>query len=415
MKIVFGIVSFLLLSLFCSADDKVASKKDSLKLKEGDIVALCGDSITSNGYYPQFIEIYQLVCSPAPKVTLLNFGRWGETAAQFPPTMDSSVAPSKPTVATICYGMNNCRSSKVMSDEQAKNWGNVEILSVVKKFKEMGVKLIVLASPGVVDSEYFTLSQSAPPVPAAIEATNKNLSLLRDSAEKLAKQEGLVFADMHKPMIDVMAKAKEKYGKSYAFAGGGGDGVHPGQAGHLVMAWVYLKALGYSGDIGNITVDFAKDTAKATEGHTVGSCKSGTVNLESTRYPFCFSGDPAKPSAGDTRSVSDLFSFNDDLNRFVLIVTGAPAKSKITWGGKSKEFDAATLAKGINLAAEFTDNPFCQQFARILTAIQERNNCRAWLRGEFKNDPGMQKRLDTAIAATIPLAVKHEIKIEAVN
>jgi hypothetical protein len=425
MKRILSVFIFSSMSLFLIADDTTIEKKpdlnkdiaktSSVKLKEGDIVALCGDSITSNGAYPQFIEIYQLVCASSPQVTLKNFGRWGETAAAFPPIMDKDVIPSKPTVATICYGMNNCRSSKVMSEEQAKAWGAGEILTVVKKFKDAGVRQIFLGSPGCVDSEHFTLSQSAPPNPKAIEATNKNLSMLRDSAEKIAKENNIIFVDVHKPMIEVMAKAKEKYGKAYAFAGGGGDGVHPGQAGHLVMAWAFLKAFGYSGEIGTITIDFAKDTATATEGHSIAGCKGRIINIESTRYPFCFSGDPAKPGSNSTRSVAELFSFNNDLNKYMLTVKDAPEKTKITWGSKSKEFDSSTLAKGINLAAEFMDNPFSSSFAKIFTALNERNQCRGWLRNEFKNDPGMQKRLDAAIAATVPVPVKHEIKIEAIK
>lgn len=413
MKLFISVFLLLLAFLTISADEPNKKVDPNIKLKEGDIVALCGDSITSNGEYPYFIEIYQLLCSPSPKVTLKNFGRWGETARQFPPHMDSSVLPAKPTVATICYGMNNSRSSKVMSAEQAKSWGTGEILAVIKKFKEAGVRLIVLGSPGVVDSNFFTLSQSAPSDPVAVEATNKNLSLLGESAEMIAKQEGLIFADVHKPMMEVMAKAKEKHGKDFAFAGGKGDGVHPGQAGHIVMAWAFIKALGYSGDIGTITVDYAKDSADATEGQKILSCKGGAVSLESTRYPFCFLGDASKSNS--TRSVADLFSFNKDLNRYMLVIKGAPAKTKITWGKSFKEYDSAALEKGINLAEEFMDNPFCPSFAKIFEAIHERNRCINWLAKEYKGDAGMQKRFEKALEAATPVPVKHDIIIEPVK
>lgn len=423
MKKLISVLVLLSVATIGWADENTAVKKPistekadpKVKLKEGDIVALCGDSITSDGFYPYFIEIYQLVCSPAPKVTLKNFGQWGKTANDFPPLMDSSVIPLKPAAATICYGMNNSRSSKVMSEESAKNWGTGEISTVIKKFKSAGIRDIFLGSPGCVDSEFFTLSQSAPSDPKAVEATNKNLSLLRDSAEKIAKAEGLIFVDVHNPMIEVMAKAKEKYGKEFAFAGGKGDGVHPGQAGHLVMAWAFIKAFGYSGDIGTITLDYAKDSAVATNGHAIISCKGGVINLESTRYPFCFSGDPEKPNPGATSSVAGLFSFNEDLNRYTLVIKGAPVKTKITWGKKSKEYDAPTLEKGINLAAEFMDNPFSPAFAKTLEALFERNRCIRWLAGEYKGQAGMQKRLDAALANAIPAPVKHEIKIEPAN
>jgi lysophospholipase L1-like esterase len=395
--------------------------KPEMKLKDGDVVALCGDSITSSGAYPGYLELYQLMCAPSPKVTLMNFGRWGETAAQFPPVMDKDVLPAKPTVALICYGMNNCRSARTMTEAAAKGWGDGEIMKVVAKFKEAGVRVIVLASPGCVDSTHFTLSQSAPPDPKAIEATQKNLWLLGESAKRVAAAQGLVFADMHNPMVEVMAKAKEKHGKDFPFAGGGGDGVHPSAAGHLVMAWVYLKALGYDGEIGTITVELDKDQAAATDGQKILACKGGAVEVESTRYPFCFLADPHKPgdfkSANSTRSAVELFPFNRDLNRYRLVVRGAKTpKLKVTWGKDSRQFEAAALEQGVNLAAEFLDNPFCAQFARIAAALGERNACRGWLRDpHYKDDASIPKRLEKALENMKVLPVKHTLKIEEVK
>jgi lysophospholipase L1-like esterase len=390
--------------------------RPELQLKDGDVVALCGDSITSAGSYPLFLELYQTVCQPAPRVTLLNFGRWGETARQLPPIMDATVLPSKPTVATICYGMNNCRSGKVMSDEAAKGWADGEILAVVKKFRDAGTRVIVLASPGCIDSTHFTLSQSKPPEPGPIEATQKNLSLLRDQAKRLAGAEKLIFADMHTPMVDVMAKAKARYGAAYAFAGGGGDGVHPGRAGHLVMTWVLLKALGYDGSIGTITLDLATGKAAATEGHTVIAATADRVEVESARYPFCFLPDPNHPaatnSANATTTVCDLFPFNEDLNRFTLIVKGGTGKYRVTWGTRTREFDAAALANGINLAAEFIDSPFCGPFAKIQSALEERNQCKRWLANEYKGNAGIQQRFERAVERAKVVPVKHAIRIE---
>jgi hypothetical protein len=393
------------------------AKKPRFQLQDGDIVALCGDSITSSGTYPLFLEAYQLLCCPNPKITYMNFGRWGEVASQFPPFMDKNVLPAKPTVAAICYGMNNCRSSKVMAEKSAEAWAD-SIKVVTDRFKQNGTRRIVLASPGCVDSNFFALSQTAPFDRQAMEATQKNLSMLRDSARRLAAREGLIFADMHTPMIEVMAKAQARYGKEYAFAGGRGDGVHPGSAGHLVMAWVYLKALGYDGAIGAVTVQLDKDSAQASEGHSVLSFKEGSVRIESARSPFCFLGDrknPKNDATGDsTRSVVDLFPFNDDLNRLTLIVRGAKARRlKITWGGQTREFNAAVLEKGVNLAAEFLDSPFCEPFAKCLAALRERNACRQWLKQDaYKNNPSIPKRLEAALKALEPVAVTHSIQVE---
>src|SRR5206468_7534137 len=164
-------------------------------------------------------------------------------------------------------------------------------------------------------------------------------------------------------MLDVMTKAKAKYGEDYAIAGAK-DGVHPDANGHLVMAYAFLKALGCDGNIGTITIDLAGNRADATDGHKIVSAKDGVVEIESTRYPFCVGGDPKDLNA--TAGIIEFFPFNQDLNRLMLVVTNPGAeKIKVTWGATSKEYPAAELAKGINLAADFPANPFGEPFKKV--------------------------------------------------
>ncbi len=97
-------------------------------------------------------------------------------------------------------------------------------------------------------------------------------------------------------MMEAMAKAKAKYGENYPVAGPN-DGVHPGPNGHLVMAYAFLKAMDLNGDVGTISFDGVTQQATATAGHRVLGCSAGTIQMESTRYPFCFTGDPVKPDS----------------------------------------------------------------------------------------------------------------------
>ena len=223
------------------------------------------------------------------------------------------------------------------------------------------MRLIVVGSPGCVDADTFHHN------PADAVMYNKTLGQLRDIAREVAQSEGVVFADVYGPMVEVMSQAKAKYGHQYALCGG--DGVHPDANGHLVMAYAFLKGLGCSGEIGRITVDLAANKAEATAGHKVLSCQDGTVKLESTRYPFCFFGDPAQTNS--TRGVLEFFPFNQDLNRLMLVVSGPAERYKVTWGKTSRKFTAEQLKEGVNLAAEFLDNPFSVPFARVEAAVRK--------------------------------------------
>jgi len=250
---------------------------------------------------------------------------------------------------------------KKISDETITHYRDTA-QSMIDKMKAGGVRTIIIGSPGCVGDVAWGHATSTP------REYNQTLAVLRDIDKEVAEKNHVLFADVFTPMTDVTAKARAKYGNTYQLSGP--DGVHPSPNGHLVMAYAFLKAMGFNGDIGTITVDLSTNTASATPGHKIltDSIKNGSVEIESTRYPFCFAGKPE--SFDSTTGVIEFFPFNQDLNRLTLVVKNAPAeKMKITWGSTSKEFAAADLAAGINLAAEFLDNPFSQQFQKVHDAV----------------------------------------------
>jgi len=410
-----GLWLVLVVALACFAGEA--------KLQDGDLVAVTGDSITEQKQYSVFIEDYLLMCQPAAKLRVMQFGWGGETAGGFRNRMANDCLPFKPTVATTCYGMNDGGYRPFDENQQGRSYRE-STRAIVQEFKKAGVRLIVVGSPGVVDADTFRHD------PAAARMYNETLARLRDIAREVAEKEGVVFGNVFDPMMDAMTKAKAKYGKDYHVAGG--DGVHPGANGQLLMAYAFLKALGCDGNIGTITVDLAAGKAEATEGHKVLACKDGAVELESTRYPFCFFGDPKDPNA--TSGIIEFVPFNQDLNRLTLVVKGARGdRVKVTWGKASKEFAAADLAKGVNLAAELLDNPFCDAFKKVDAAVRAQQNFETPMIKDLINKlPSMQRLVpeekeafervrtalarrnqelfDAAAAAVVP--VKHAIKIE---
>ena len=229
---------------------------------------------------------------------------------------------------------------------------------IVAGLKKSGVQVMALGSPGAVDPDFFT----RPTVPGAVY--NENLAQPRDIAKKLAEENKQPFANVHDTMMDALGKSKAALGKGYGPFGG--DGFHPAPAGQLLMAEAFLKALGFDGEIGVITINM-KGEPNVSTGHTI-SGSAGIVELTSTKWPFCFDADPT--SASSNRSILPFTSFNEDLNRLRLHVIGLGSdKAKVTWGGQSKAFTRDQLEDGINLAAEFTKTPFDAPFANLMGAI----------------------------------------------
>ncbi|MGB8354550.1 MAG: SGNH/GDSL hydrolase family protein [Chthoniobacteraceae bacterium] len=412
----------LLSSILCAlfVGSLVPARAEFL-LKPNDVFAIAGDSITQQKIYTAYMEDYLLMCQPVEGLRFVQFGWGSERSGGFLLRIKSDVLPFKPTVVATCYGMNDGNYRPM--DQMTSTYFNRPMQGIVDELKKDGIRDIILGSPGCVDSKSF--KRLAPDV------YNNTLDTLRGITHDIAQKNGTVYADLHTPMMDVMAKAQAAYGPDYVFIGG--DGIHPGPAGHLVMAYAFLKALGCDGAIGTITVDLAANQATGTPGQKVVSCENGTVTLESTRYPFCFQGDPDKP-ANTTASVLKFFPFNDDLNRYMLIVKGIKGtKAKVTWGKESKEFAAADLEKGINLAAEFLANPFSAQFAKVDAAVQAQQALETSLVQQYlhnvpafkdmaPNDvdsidriaaTGMKKTADLFDAAkALVVPVQHGIKVE---
>jgi lysophospholipase L1-like esterase len=412
------------LILFCSILIlSVPPLRADLVLQPNDIVAICGDSITEQKQYSVFMEDYFLMCQPVAGLRSAQFGWGGERAEGFLARIDSDVLPFKPTVATTCYGMND--GGYAPMNQNTGDAFRQAMTACVDKLKAGGVREIIVGSPGCVDPAAF-----AHPKTTADEY-NKTLDALRGIAQEVAKKEGVGFADVHTPMMEVMAKSKAAYGDKYLFVAGGG--VHPGNNGHLVMAYAFLKALGCTGTIGTITLDLVAGKAEGTPGQKIVSYQKGTVEVESTRYPFCFQGSPDKPEQ-TTASVLNFLPFNADLNRYLLVDKGIKgSKAKVTWGATTKEFSAADLAKGINLAAEFLVNPFCEQFTKVNDAVSAQQNQETTLVKSFLHSvpafktmaPNSVAELDkvaadgiaqennlstAAVALVVP--IHHSIKIE---
>lgn len=388
-------------------------------------VAIIGDSITEQKMYSRYMEAYLLACTGRKDIHVFQFGWSGETAGGFAQRALNDLSVFQPTVATLCYGMNDGRYTAFTDAIGADYEKNMR--QVIARLQEAGVKNIVVGSPGAVDTKYFTRLEPA--------VYNDNLAHLRDIDRKLAGEFQLAFANVHDHMISAMGKAKAALGPDYDVCGR--DGFHPGANGHLLMAHAILKGLGVTGDIGEITVDL-KGSGSVKGGHRILGGSSGTLEVESTTWPYCFDGNPV--GSGSTRSIVPFTTFNEDLNRFILKVANLDApKARVTWGTESKEFSKEALAQGVNLNAEFAKTPFDEPFQQLLSAVQAKQSYETpMIKGmvtnfrhfaadarsdaEFtaalevlkKKMMAKQQQLDSAARAKL-VPVKHTLKVEPVE
>ena len=187
------------------------------------------------------------------------------------------------------------------------------------------MRLIVVGSPGVVDSDAF--DQNGPIWTNAEEYNRQTLRRLAQIAREVAAQEGVRYADVHGFL------ARDGEGKGEVWASLPCRRCRrraPAANGHLIIAYAFLKALGCDGNIGTFTVDLAARRVTVSEGHRLLSFADDSVKIRvhPLSILFLWRTDRSGEHAWNSRGAP----FNAELNRLELWVTGASTpRLKVTW------------------------------------------------------------------------------------
>jgi lysophospholipase L1-like esterase len=393
-----------------------APQPTHLMLHRGDRVAICGDSITEQKMYSRIMEDYLTMCVPQLNLTVRQYGWSGEKAPEFLRRMTNDVLRFEPTVATTCYGMND-HEYRTYEDRIGETYRTNQEL-IVSTFQHWGVR-VILGSAGCVGKVPTWQKDRS----FNIDELNSNLGTLRNIDAGIATRMDCGFADVFGPMLNAGTVARQRYGTNFNISGA--DGVHPNWAGHTVMAYAFLKGMGFDGEIGTFTVDLKKNQMKTTAGHEVVAANTGEFEIKSTRYPFC----PCEPAGAATKhypvcgkseiSRDDnieagmaLVPFNQDLNRLTLIVkNGIGSRFSVTWGNEKKTFSAEQLANGINLAAEFPSNPFTEAFAKVDAAVAAKQEFETKeMKTDFRPNGNLGARIEEVIPQTEKVVKEDEQK-----
>ena len=377
-----------------------------LQLQVGDRLAICGDSITEQKMYSRIMETYLTVCVPQLEITVRQFGWSGERAPGFQQRMANDVLRFKPTIATTCYGMNDHRYQPFTEEIGQVYRESSE--AIIKAFQEHGVR-VIQGAPGTIGKMPSWVRSAT----GTVLDLNLGLMALRNIDVAMAKKHSTGFADVFQWMLVQGFAAKQSISEDYMLPGK--DGVHPGWAGQLVMAYSFLAAMGLDGEIGTVTLDLATGKAKASQGHEVSQSSPSSIQLDSHRYPFCSTGE--LDSDNSIRSGMTLVPFNQTLNRFTLKLKNLTARQyKVTWGNQTQTFSRSKLSAGVNLAEAFYENPFTEAFNRVDKAVgakqaYETRQIKTLFHGpEGKTDPNLTAALTEKVRTPLADAIRNAFK-----
>ena len=311
-------------------------------------VMCLGDSITHFGYCEYYLQLFENLRHPGSTVRYVNAGYSGGTVGTGLNRLPLETDRIRPDRAFVMFGMNDVRwtdyvTNAVMSAERrqaadkALATYRADLPKLVDRILASGVRDLTLVTPTPYD-EYSTVLG-----PRRKFVNEYGLSLAAESVRRLAAEKGLKVVDLHAALSDACRANPEK--KLC-----GGDSVHPGKTGHLLMASVYWRTLGDDRPVAAVTLD-ASGTVIRVENAEVS-------DVSATASALAFDYTPGALPFPDCPEYGEVKAINPDFARFnwELLVDGR----------KLGTSSADVLSRGVNLAE--LDTPNRRQAAKAMEA-----------------------------------------------
>jgi hypothetical protein len=369
LRIVFTVTAF--------AATLVPVRADEFFIHDGDRVAFLGDSITEQRLYTSYIEAYALSRHPTWKLMFRNVGWGGDTAwlrqrshpneAQLFAADDATqiamvtkavdfglsrdVLPLKPTIVTVDFGMNDHAYQAFRPDIlRAYIRSQTEIAKVLTS---NGIKAVFLTPQPIEDKR---------PDP---DQDVRNISL-----KKFSEALGSMAAGQKAPFVDQFDPYMKAMLDSHDMTIGGGNAVHPGPAGHTIMAWAILKSLGATPLVSALTIDRRTLHVEAATTCRVDNLKADGDAVSFDRI------DDALPMPVDPKAESALaiVPITNDLNIYNLGIVGlSKGEYSVSIDGDVvATISSDELAQGWNLAN--SAGPITKQCRKLLAMIVKKND-----------------------------------------
>jgi len=328
-----------------------AGAADSFALKPNDTVVFYGDSITDQRMYTMLTEFYVVTRYPNLNVNFVHSGWGGDRVTgggggNIDTRLARDVVAYHPTVMTIMLGMNdgNYANHQEADDTTYYNGYHHIIDSMEKAVPNLRITVI---GPSPYDDVTRPISMLRP--------AGYNAVMIRYSEylKRYAEEAKLGYADLNTGVVAMLEKANtaDPAVAQKIIP----DRVHPGWAGHLIMAEQLLKAWHARPYVSDVAIDAAdgkvteSDFTRVTDVHA-GMPLKWTEDDEALPLPF------ANLIAEDQSKTIDLAIKSSDVTEALdaqpLKVTGlAPGRYKLNIDKETVgTFSDAELGTGINLA-----------------------------------------------------------------
>jgi lysophospholipase L1-like esterase len=373
-----GLASGTVLAL-CAAGVCAADPQAPVALGDEETIVFYGDSITEQNLYSAYLETFFASRFPNKRIGSFNLGWGGDTARGGARRFARDVAPVRPTLVFVDFGMN---------DGGYKPFQQRVYDAYVASQKELAAEIAKTGARQVL----LTTSPIDPDRRPDGAAYNGMLTRMADGVVRMGAELGMPVIDLFHPMLEVQRLAKAKDPGFTMIP----DSVHPDPVGHLVMAYLAMRRIDAPRVVGEITV--AEGKAEAAGGASVSSVRAryGGTELDLGLQFLPFYVPP------EARSALRLVPFEDEVNRFRLradVGTAGAGRWVVSVDGVSAgAFTPGELAAGVDLAL-LDEAPWSVAGRRLWEAAQYRwqKHFEAWRRMVLAPAPTMLPELATFV------------------
>jgi hypothetical protein len=371
----------LLLALLIGLGISTTINAQSVKpFKAGDKVAFVGNSITDGGHYHSYIWLYYMTHYPNMRITCYNIGIGGDNVKQMYDRFEYEVLPLKPTVMTLTWGMNDSGYFEWFKKDAATNYAKWSVDTAEARYNLFDAKLkqhpeikkiFILGSP----YDSTTTSNKNRYYPGKFAAFQRMI----DFQEATAKKNGWEIVDFNHPMTKI-DREFQKIDTNFSLTPN--DRIHPDNNGHLVMAYLFLKAQGMAGKpVADFSVNAKSKMVTKSVNCSITNVAgtNSTLSFDYLAYSLPYPLDTTQANVGGFgghRRASDgikYVPFMKDMNQEMLAVKGLKDGTyKLSMDGNEiGEWTAKDLGDGINLAEQIY-TPEYQQATAIMLMNEER-------------------------------------------
>ena len=419
----FVLLAAYFLAAVCGAAEPVLK---SIELESGDTLVFCGDSITHQCLYTQYVEDFFYTRYPERKIRFHNAGIGGDRAFDALQRFDRDIAAYKPKYVTVLLGMNDgsyTDFNKEIFDKYEQDM--TELLDKLQQIEAIAIVMTPTMFDHVKDRARMEEQKNNSRARVRSPYYNAVLAFYGTWLREVAFQRGLGFVDMWGPLNDI-SLTQRKTDPAFTLIP---DSVHPAADGQAVMAVAIVNDLTPERrSVSRIVANLKND------GQWTATARGGSIeNIDGTPegLSFVFTADslpwvlPPEANAGFVLTKAGHRLSNEQLQ-----VAGLkPGKYEVRIDGTAIGPAVSHVKLGFKL--ELQSNPGTPQYQQALEVAvlnKERNDKAvhplrdAWRKPQsvWRAETIDQEKLKTTLEEIEPklqeleaLAAEYEAKIYA--